>query len=108
MTIYQDCDTGKYYLDDWRECDKMGNLKMTREEAIKKLVDAKVLHPNIGGTYILLDALEALGLIKFDEPDVDKKLSAAITSARMYTESTITQLAFINHLKDHGYKIERI
>lgn len=80
---------------------------MTREEAVKKLVDAKVLHPNIGGNYILLDALEALGLIKFDKPEIS--IHEAIYLARgSVIGSQVDQNHFIKYLKNLGYKIERI
>ena len=36
---------------------------MTREEAVKKLVDAKVLHLNIGGLIYFLTLLKLLGLL---------------------------------------------
>jgi len=74
--IYQDCDTGKYYLDRYFniECNKDGSRKMTREEAINKLHQSVTTgNYTEGGRQGMLDCLEALGLIKFDEPELIEK-----------------------------------
>lgn len=79
-------------------------MKMTREEARKIVFDkCKFLEGREAG--YLVEVLEALGLIKFDEPKIDKKLHAAITMARISTDSPENQTDFINCLAGAGYKI---
>ena len=49
----------------------------------------------------------SLGLIKFDEPEED--LHSVISDARLLTTCMSgSQAMFIDYLKAHGYKIERI
>jgi hypothetical protein len=80
---------------------KKDQMKMTREEAIERLKNVAFPREKF------LDALEALGLIKFDKSE--KELHFIIGRARLYTRGTFgSQAMFINYLKDHGYKIERI
>ena len=104
MIIYQDCDTGKCYLDNWRECDKMGNLKMTREEAIKIMES----NPSFSGK-AWIDRFEALGLIKFDEPKLyPNEIIAECLGTLDFRSIEERSQTIITKLKDHGYKIERI
>jgi hypothetical protein len=77
--------------------------KMTREEALKK-VNAVVSKSHPEKVNDIVQALEALGLIKFDEPE--KSLTDAICGARYNTMgSSIDQSSFIKYLNAHGYEI---
>lgn len=76
-----------------------GKFKMTREEAIGKT-------HGIGGNISTINALEALGLIKFEEPK-DTKLNDAIGYSRRGSSYADSEL-FLARLKDCGYKIVKI
>lgn len=107
--IYQNCDTGKYskYIDGKEvECDKHGNVKMTREKAEKMLlaVESKTMNLDEFSVAYFLDGLQALGLIKFDEA---KKISMAeaIYNARFTNGTRTDQSDFIKALNSQGYEI---
>ncbi len=74
-------------------------IKMTREEAValaKKLGNGKPWYESD------IDLLEALGLIKFDEP----KISIPVWNGRAYTP--IIREDVICALKQAGYKVVKI
>lgn len=74
-------------------------IKMTRKEAIQK---ACSVTSNVN-RYDIVNILEALGLIKFDE---EKSLSRIIHEARMQTESAYSNCQpFMDYINEYGYKI---
>ncbi len=79
-----------------------GKFKMTREEAVNKLANAKIPH-GIGGGYIILDVLEALGLIKFDEP-VKTETVAIPCSSGMFNSKVSDVIKALSGL---GYGVYR-
>ena len=79
--------------------------KMTREEAITLCKD--VAHKSPSDHMIVLNILEALGLIKFDEPE--SSLALVIDNARNCCYgSSKDQSQFITYLNSHGYKVAKI
>jgi hypothetical protein len=84
-------------------CNQQKEIKMIREEAFKKLKYSVLNRPgtvaNDEAVNDWLNALEALGLIKFDEPvPADWEL--------IYKSMTITGLASeLDNLKVHAYSV---
>lgn len=72
-------------------------IKMTREEANDKLFQVSKQH---GMMTTLVDQLEALGLIKFEEKSVPT--AKEIISQQGYNADRLTK-----QLEEHGYKIVR-
>ena len=76
-------------------------IKMTRKEAIEKLQDNDVYRGAYANQFVA--ALEALGLIKFDEKLIlDETMDEAITKAR---HCAMNSQKFIDCLNEYGYKI---
>lgn len=80
-------------------------MKMTREEAINKLADLASKINRVA----LVDALEALGLIKFDKANLisDQVIIDEYLTNGVF-DSSRSAVGLITYLKAHGYKIERI
>lgn len=78
--------------------DKKESNKMTREEAVRKVVKDKCYSDE--SAIRLVDSLKALGLIKFDEPEpspIEKGLTQAI--------GTVGYEKLTNWCINHGYQI---
>lgn len=79
--------------------------KMTRGEAINNLVDIASSINRVA----LVDALEALGLIKFDEPKQTVTIHEVINLARTTTLGTNSdQVDFMRVMELQGYKVVKI
>ena len=75
---------------------KQEQTKMTREEALNKVGTNNVS---------LLNHLEALGLIKFDNDDEEQLFDAINFARTKFYGSRDDQHEFIKNLSDRGYKI---
>lgn len=100
-------ETEKFYSGiQWEkaEINKDKEKKMTRKEAEKVLYKLGT-HRDTDGKYYILTVLEALGLIKFDEPE----LTPMEIFKKIYNEykSGLTAEAFVNRLNNEGVFIKK-
>lgn len=79
---------------------------MTREEAEKNLSDLRVPR-DISGRYFLIDALEALGILKLDEPKkLPQRLRDFVMDSRLAQGDAMERLGNLQDvLADCGLQI---